>query len=259
MMESPRSRATAVCALLSLVVFAGACGDSTRAPRSGGTVVIGAGSDLDHANPLVSVDAWTSEVLRFALFTPLVRYGEDLSYEPYLAESWETSGDTAVTFHLRDDVRWHDGTRTTAHDVLFTYERATDPETGFPNSDYFNRWTGGEVLDSFTIRFTFQPHAEPLAGLPFTPVVPRHLLDSIPAAQLRQAAFNQHPVGNGPFRFVSQRSNDRWVFERNPDFPEGLGGPPNLDRLVWRVIPENSAQLAEIRAGEADLILQPRP
>lgn len=247
-------------ASLALVALALAgCGDAEPRPRVGGTAVIGAGSDLDAANPLVTVDAWTNDLLRFALFTPLVRYGPTLEYEPYLAESWEMTGDTGVIFHLRRDVRWHDGRQTTAEDVLFTYERATDPATGFPNPGYFERWTGGVVVDSFTVRFAWEPHAEPMAGLPFTGIVPRHLLDTIPAERMSQALFNRHPVGNGPFRFVSQRANDRWIFEANPDFPEGLGGRPRLDRLVWRVIPENTAQITEIRSGEADLVLQPRP
>ena len=249
-----RARAAAACALVALL---GGCADAV--PGRGGTAVIGAGSDLDYANPLVSVDAWTNEVLLYALFTPLVRYGPNLEYEPQLARSWEMLGDTGVVFHLRDDVRWHDGTPTTAHDVLFTFERAVDPATGFPNSDYFSRWTRGEVVDSHTVRFHFERQADPLAGWAFTPIAPRHLLDSIPPERLRQAAFNRAPVGNGPFRFVSQRPGDRWIFEANPDHPEGLGGRPLLDRVVWRVIPENSAQIMELRVGEVDLALQPRP
>lgn len=222
-------------------------------------MVIAAGSDLDFANPLVSVDTWTNEVLRYVLFTPLIRYGPDLSYQPALAESWELEGDTAVVFRLRRDVRWHDGRPTSAHDVLFTFERARDPATGFPNAGYFGHWTGGEVVDSYTVRFSFEPHADPLAGWPFTPPVPRHLLDTVPPAQMRQASFNTAPVGNGPFVLVSRRANDRWVFASNPDYPEALGGPPLLDRLVWRVIPDNAAQTTELRVGEVDLALQPRP
>lgn len=244
---------------VALLLAAGACADAADPPRRGGTVVIGAGSDLDFANPLVTADRWTNEILSYVLMTPLIRYGPGLEYEPYLAESWEMLGDTGVVFQLRRGVRWHDGAPTTAEDVLFTFERAKDPETGFPNAGYFAAWTGGEVVDSYTVRFAFEPHAEPLAGWPFTPIAPKHLLDTVPAALMRQSPFNHRPVGNGPFRFVSQRSNDRWVFEANPDFPEALGGPPLIDRLVWRVIPENTAQIAELRAGEADLVLQPRP
>jgi peptide/nickel transport system substrate-binding protein len=244
--------------LLAVVVALAACANQPDL-RRGGTVVIGAGSDLDFANPLVSVDAWTNEVLRFALFAPLVRYGSSLELEPWLAESWEMHGDTGVVFHLRRDVAWHDGRPTTAHDVLFTFQRARDPATAFANAGYFAHWTHGEVVDSFTVRFRFEPHAEPLAGWPFTPVVPEHVLDTVPPEQLRQTGFNRRPVGNGPFRFVSQRTNDRWVFEANPAFPDGLGGPPLLDRFVWRVIPDNTAQITELRTGQVDLVLQPRP
>ena len=236
----------------------GGCGDEPDVVM-GGTAVIAAGSDLDYANPLVSADVWTNQIMRYGLFMPLIQYGPDLDYRPHLARSWELTGDTGVVFHLRRDVRWHDGRPTTAHDVLFTFERARDTATAFPNADYFARWTGGAVVDSYTVRFTFEPHAEPLAGWPFTPIAPKHLLDSIPPQQLRQASFNRSPVGNGPFRFVSQRTNDRWVFEANPDYPEELGGRPRLDRLVWRVIPDNTAQIAELQAGEADLALQPQP
>lgn len=248
---------TFTCALL--LVSAGVTGCGEAPPPVGGTVVIASGSDLDFANPLVSVEKYTNEVLRYVLFTPLLRYDADLTYRPALAASWELEGDTAVVFHLRRDVRWHDGRPTTAHDVLFTFERAMDPSTGFPNAGYFTHWKRGAVVDSYTVRFSFERHAEPLGGWPFTPVVPEHLLDTVPPAQLRQTSFNTEPVGNGPFRFVSRRAGDRWVFERNPDYPDGLGGPPRLDRLVWRVIPDNAAQVAEVRAGEADLALHPPP
>ena len=241
-----------------------ACADRTSTadaggePRYGGTVVIAGDADLEYANSLVSRHAPTQEFIRFALFMPLLRYDAELGYEPYLAESWKMEGDTAVVFRLRRDVRWHDGARTTAYDVAFTFDRARDPETAFPNREYFQYWRGTQVLDSFAIRFTMEPHVDPLAGVPFLPIMPRHLLDTVPPARMRETPFNKHPVGNGPFRFVSMRANDRWVFEANPDFPRALGGRPYLDRLIWRVVPENAAQLTEILTGGVDMALTVR-
>lgn len=227
-------------------------------PRTGGTLVIAAQNDLEHANGLVAGEGYTQALLRFALFTPLIRHAPDGGYEPWLAERWEMMGDTGVVFHLRDDVRWHDGEPTTAYDVAFTFERARDPETAFPNAEsYFGRWLGVEVLDPLTVRFTFEPHPDPLGGLPYFPIMPRHLLEEIEPARMRQASFNRAPVGNGPFRFVSYRSGDRWIFEANEDFPAALGGRPRIDRLVWRVVPESTAQVTELLASRADLILAP--
>lgn len=249
------------CVLL-LAALASACadrpaGDARDEARFGGTVVIADNGDLDNLNGLVAAQKHSQEINQYLLFLPLLRLGPDLDYQPALAESWDVTGDTAAVFTLRRDVHWHDGVQTTAYDVVFTFDRVKDPVTAYPNTDFFEHWAHAEVIDSFTVRFSFAPHAEPLAGVPFLPIMPAHLLDSIAPENMRQAAFNKRPVGNGPFRFVDYRANDRWVFEANPDFSPSLGGRPYVDRIVWRVIPDNTAQVAEITAGSADIVLTP--
>ena len=246
--------------LLSGLLIATAASAQQRAatPRRGGTVVIAGGSDLALANSLVNTEGWTREFIDAALFLRLVKLNANLAYVPELALSWRLTGDTGAVFRLRRDVRWHDGRRTTAHDVVFTFDRVKNPETASPHSEVFDQWTSAQVVDSFTIRFTWKPHVEPLFAWTLLAVMPKHLLDSIPPARLRQAAFNKNPVGNGPFRFAQYLPNDRWVFEANANFPAALGGRPLLDRVIWRVIPDNTAQIAEIRTGQVDMILGPR-
>src|SRR5690606_36587815 len=147
---------------------------------------------------------------------------------------------------------------TTSRDVVFTFERIKDPDLPFPVPEYFELWTAVEAPDSFTVRFTFAPHLDPLAGWALVPIAPAHILDTIPSARMLQAAFNRAPVGNGPFRFVEYRQNDRWVFEANTDFPEALGGRPYVDRVVWRPIPDGNAQITELRTGSAQISLTPQ-
>jgi peptide/nickel transport system substrate-binding protein len=243
--------AAAFCAVL-----AGAA--QAQTPRTGGTAVIAGGSDLQNMNSIVNTDVWTKEFNENALFLRLMTLNRDLTYAPQLAQSWRLLGDTGVVFRIRRDVRWHDGRRTSAHDVAFTFERVKNEETASPHVEQFAQWNRVQVIDSFTIRFSFNPHVEPLFAWSQMAIMPKHLLDSIPPARLRQAAFNKNPVGNGPFRFVSQRANDRWVFEANRSFPAALGGRPRLDRVIWRVIPDNTAQITEIRTGQVDMILGPR-
>jgi peptide/nickel transport system substrate-binding protein len=262
----PRRPTFALTLTIALASVFGACadresaGDSTRGePVSGGTFVVAGASNIEALNSLVNTDAIAQDILNHVLFVPLVGLDSTLAYGPALARSWEMHGDTAVTFRLRDDVRWHDGERTSAYDVAFTFERLKDPATAFPNPEAFDRWRAVAVIDSATLRFQLAPPlVDPLAGWAQIAVMPRHLLDTIPAAQMANAAFNRSPVGNGPFRFVSGRENDRWVFEANDDFPADLGGRPTIDRLVWRVVPENAAQVAELRTGAAHMILSAR-
>lgn len=221
------------------------------------TLVVAAASDLQAMNPLVATEANTADVLRHLLFLPLLRYDAQSRLAPSLAQSWQVIGDTAVVFRLRRDVRWHDGRLTTARDVVFTFRTARNAATAFPAAGDLEHWTDAVVLDSFTVRLRFVPHADPLDVWATLPVVPEHLLAGIQPAQLRNAAFNRAPVGNGPFRFGSHRANDRWVFEANPDFPRALGGPPRLARIIWRVIPDRAAQITALLTGQVHVVLSP--
>ena len=249
-----------------LVAAAAACagdaapGDAAAGlePRDGGTLVIAGPNELSGLNVLVAVEAYSQDILANALSLPLVALDSAGGYVPRLAESWELEGDSAVVFRLRRDVRWHDGAATTAHDVTFTFDRLKDRSATGAAAAALASWHAATAIDSFTVRTTFAPHDEPLLDWVRIAMAPRHLLDSIPMERMQQAVYNEAPVGNGPFRVVSHAANDRWVFEANPDFAPSLGGRPHLDRVVWRVVPENAAQVAELRTGSADLILSPR-
>jgi peptide/nickel transport system substrate-binding protein len=231
-----------------------ACGDSGRGPgaEGGGTVIVGMRSDFSGSgfNPVTNTDLYTGEVINYALFTPLVQYDEDLSVRPYLAESWELQGDTAVLFRLRRDVRWHDGRPVTAEDVKFTFDLAKDPGAASLLGEVFLADVrAAEVVDSATIRFRFvRPHAQALEDF-WWPPLPKHLLEGVAATELRNAPFNQQPVGSGPFRFAEWRANERLVLEPNPDFPEALGGPAHATRVVFRVVPEAATILTELLTG----------
>jgi peptide/nickel transport system substrate-binding protein len=266
-------RTPALLLLAGALALAGACapGDGPAGaaaggePQFGGTVVVGASADLQSLNALTSSDANSRMVQQYMLLMPLVLYDENLQPAPWLAERWDTvrvAPDTLeLTFHVRRDVRWHDGTPTTAHDVLFTFERALEPATAFPNRASFDLWDPRAVfVDHHTIRFRLRPHAEFLATWYELPIMPAHLLGDVPAADLANHPYGTvAPVGNGPFRFVRRVPNQEWVFEANPDFPEAMGGRPYLDRLVYRVIPEQTTLLTELLTGRIDVYPMPNP
>jgi peptide/nickel transport system substrate-binding protein len=237
-------------AALLLATAAGCGGDGGGAEDSGGTIIVGMRSDFSGFNPVTNSSLYTSEVVNYALFTPLVQYDEELEVRPYLAESWALEADTAVVFTLRRDVRWHDGRPVTAEDVKFTFDLAKDTITGsLLGSAFLGDVAVAEVVDSFTIRFAFQrPHAQALEDFWWAPL-PKHLLEDVGSADLRNAPFNRNPVGSGPFRFAEWRANERLVLERNPDFPEALGGPAAAARVVFRIVPEASTMLTEMLTG----------
>ena len=234
-------------------------GDGPEGVRYGGMAVVGAPAEMGGLNAFAHGDAGAVQHQLFVNLMTLVQYDENLDPVPYLARSWDLSEDESeLTFHLRDDVRWHDGEPTTAHDVAFTFLTAMDPRTGFPNPAFFQHYLPGEegveVVDSFTVKFRFRPHSEYMDTWRAVAIMPRHLLADVPPEELARHPIGEVcPVGNGPFRFASRRPGDRWVFEANPAFPDGLGGRPFLDRYTYRVIPEQTILLAELLTGGVDV------
>jgi peptide/nickel transport system substrate-binding protein len=247
-MTRARNRRVGLAAVLALA----GCGP--MAGRRGATVMFASGADLQSINPLLTLHPLAHQVQRYVLFTTLVRYDSTMELEPYLARSWRWSPDhRQLTFTLHDDLRWHDGRPTTAHDAEWTLNAARDSVTGYPRYHDVRDMQQVSAPDDTTLVLTFREAQRTVPDvLTDLAVLPEHLLGAIPHGELRQAPFNEHPVGNGPFRFVSHEANRRWVFQRNDSFPASLGGPPKLDRFIVVVVDEPATKLAALSSGELD-------
>jgi peptide/nickel transport system substrate-binding protein len=240
------------CLPLWLIGLTLAC--SSSATRRGKTIIFASGADLQSANPLLTTHPLARQVQRYVLLTTLVQYDSALTIRPYLASGWDWSRDSlTLTWHLNTSVRWHDGTRTTARDVAWTLGAARDPATGYPRLSDLEGIVAVTVRDDSTVAIAFStsPHGIPDVFTDLA-ILPAHVFAEIPHGQVRAAVWNQAPVGNGPFRFVSHTPNRRWVFAANPDFPAALGGPPRIDRLVIAIVDEPTTKLAALTAGELD-------
>jgi peptide/nickel transport system substrate-binding protein len=217
-------------------------------------VLFASGADLQSINPLLTVHPLARQVQRYVLLTTLARYDSTLTPRPYLARSWEWSDDRRrLALHLETAVRWHDGRPTTARDVVWTLNAARDPATGYPRAletaviQRISALNDSTVVVGFTTAQAAFPDV-----LTDLAILPAHLLEKVPHAELRQAAWNRAPVGNGPFRFVSHEANRRWVFASNHSFPAVLGGPPRLERFIVVVVDEPTTKLAALTSGELD-------
>ncbi len=228
------------------------CGGAVREP---GVIVLASGADLESANPLVTVHPLSRQIQRYALFVTLTRLDDSLRQVPYFARSWRWSRDsTSMTMVLSRALRWHDGRSVTADDVAFTVLAARDPVTGFARSSELAALDTIRALDEHTVEFRYRG-SQPTLNALFAelPILPAHLLASVPRAKFRGAAFNTSPVGSGPFRFASRAAGARWTFVRNPDFPAELGGPPAAAGLVVAVVDEATTKFAALASGEVDM------
>lgn len=233
-----------------------ACGGRDEAPQavaSGGTAVYCISSLPEQLNTFVTPDL-TAADLRWLLFTPLVRYAADgTAVEPWLATSWHwDDAGLVVTIALRSGVTWHDGEPLDASDVVWTVRAAGNTEYGYVGSDDLAGLIEATVVTSDTVRLTFDrtmtAGMEPFVHLP---ILPQHLLDTIPAAGFARSPYHREPTGSGPWRFVERTVDGSVVLGRNDAFPEALGRP-DLDRLVLRAVPEATSALVELETGNVE-------
>ncbi|MEW6045150.1 MAG: ABC transporter substrate-binding protein [Bacillota bacterium] len=199
------------------------------------------------------------------LFNTLLRYSKDgYRLEPELLASMPTvSADgLTYTFTLRSGVRFHDGTPLRSSDVKYTFERLLTPATKSPNTWILEPVVGAkemlegkaqqlaglEIIDElrFRIRLSY-PYAPFLSQLAMPPV------SIYPEKAARAAGENWglQPIGTGPFRFKEWRRGERLVFERNAGYFEKPY--PYVDRLEFRIVPDEATGILEFEAGNFDI------
>ncbi|WP_042479012.1 ABC transporter substrate-binding protein [Bacillus ndiopicus] len=263
--------------LLMLSVFLVACGtdkeggDNSSTPSTDGQdntdgdktedakpqiLVFGRGGDSVSLDPAIVTDGESYKVTQ-NLFETLLNFGEeDTTIHPGLATEWDISEDgLTYTFQLQEGVKFHDGTDFNAEAVVKNVNRwkgGTEEDFYYFNSMF--KAEGQDIIadvkaeGDYTVVFTLSrqqaPFLKNLAMSPFGIASPT-------AFEAAGDKFGDNPVGTGPFKFVDWKRNDSITIEKFADYwQEGL---PKLDKVIFRSIPDNSARLNDLVAGNIDL------
>ena len=182
----------------------------------------------------------------------LVAYDAQGHYVPMVARSWELSEDgKSLTFHLRDGVLWHDGERLTSRDVAYTVKKIQDPATQARSwVSQFTNVARVETPDDLTVvvhyATTYADALEPWR----VPLVPEHVASK--DANFLGGAFAHHPIGCGPFRFVSFDPGQSVVLDA---FDRYWGGRPAMDRIAIKIVAAERTAYESLLLGELDLLV----
>ena len=221
-------------------------------PAYGGTYVEGVAGLPQYLNPVIAATDVDEDVSRLA-FSGLTRYDQTGAIVPDLASAFHTESDGRIwTFDIREDATWHDGQPVTADDVVFTVNLLQDRGYVGPYSDAFRGVTVDRVAPR-TVRFTLPDVYGPFADSTTVPLLPFHLLGSVPYAELPRQPFNSSPIGTGPFR-VTEVDARQIVLMRNDDFyrTRPARGRPYLDKVILRFYPDTTEALLALSRGEID-------
>ncbi|MCB8923455.1 MAG: ABC transporter substrate-binding protein [Ardenticatenaceae bacterium] len=205
-------------------------------------------------DPAAYSDRTTETVIR-NIFDGLVTRTVDNQVVPELAQSYRWLDDTTVEFKLKQNVQFHNGDPFTAVDVAFTFDRLLNQDIGAPRRVFVQGIERVEMIDDYTVRFHLnQPWPVFLQLLVHTQVVPQGYVTAV-----GDAAFAQHPIGTGPFRFTSGKLDDEIVLTRFDNYYGGADellpvGPPLLAGVVFRMMPNTTERLQALQTGEVQII-----
>jgi len=239
-----------IAALLCSLILS-AC--AVEAPKDPSTLLFSLSAEPDTLNRLTATDAYEGTVNGFIFDALIERDNRTLEYKPKLATQWEVSDDKLTyTFHLRNDVKWHDGKPFTADDVIYTFQQITNEKVDAgPLRNYYKDIKNAEKLDDYTVRFTYAiPYFKALEFVGGIPVIPKHVFDD--GQDFNNHPAGRRPIGTGPFKFKEWNTNKNIVLERNEAYWDKEKFP-DYRRVLFKIIPDSTIVLQVLKKGELDV------
>jgi peptide/nickel transport system substrate-binding protein len=236
----------------------GAGGVRIRRNQEGGSEIkIARGQVSDSLDPQKTSGLLVAHEIMWQIYDSLIYLHEDGTVYPGSATEWAIAEDgLSVTYTLRPDVLFHDGTPFNAQAVADTVARHMDPATASPTVSYLGPLTEVQVVDDLTATYVYsEPFVPMFVGLGYSYCAPI----SIAAATEFGDDFGRNPVGTGPYKFVEWTADDTIVLEKNPEHTWSTPfyttqQAPAIDRVEFVVIPEDATRLAALVAGEVDVV-----
>ncbi len=235
-----KKRLLALMLSVALVLGLTACGQSENKETGNNTLVYGSG-DYTRINPAMDEHG----EINVLIFDGLTDHDGDNQIIPRLAKSWEyDEASFTYTFHLEENVKWHDGKAFTADDVKFTIEAIMDPENGSENAPNYEDVEEITVVDDHTISFRLSAPNVAFLEYMTMAILPKHLLEG---ESMQGSEFFLHPVGTGPYKFNSWDEGQQIVLDKNSDYFAGAG---KIDRIIFKIVTDDNAKALQLQSGE---------
>ena len=219
----------------------------TKTVVEGGTLVIARKFDAGNLDPHFISTISAASVVYQKVYEGLVTRDINMVIQPQLATEWKQIDDVTWEFKLRHGVVFHDGTAFSADAVKKTFDRVRDPRVGSTRAAMFDKIKEVKVLDDYTVQIRL--------SAPFTPIL--SILASHEGSILSPKAIatygkdlSHHPVGTGPFTFSSWTAEKEIVLKENQQY---WGNKPKLDRIIFRVIPDDAERIELVEQGDAQI------
>ena len=203
-------------------------------------------TQVDPTRSTAGVDAYFTSLF----YEQLLTTDPDLNRINAIAEHWEVvdnEGITEIHVRIRRGVKFHNGDEVTARDFEYSFQRQIDPTSG--TSGRLRYVKSFDVIDDYAFKLVLSQPDGALISLNLVLfAIPKRYFEEV-----GDAGVQAHPIGTGPWKFVSRRPRDEIVVERFDDYWD-TDAKPGVERLVIKIIPEDTTRVAAFKTGAVDLI-----
>lgn len=249
--------------LVTVAVITASCGQKSM-PQATEPLVWGMHTDIGTLNPIFTESANEANILN-GIFSTLLKVNDELELESCLLEELPVVSQDGLTylFKLREGVKFHDGVELTAADVKFTYEMKIAEKNAIPSRLRWEKIADFKIIDAYTFSISLkEPDVAWLEGWAYAEsmIVPKHILE-VEFAQggnelSKGSPFSRNPIGSGPYKFVEWKANDFVMLEAFADY---FRGKPQIERIVFKVVPDLNTMFAQFSNGEIDVFDRAAP
>ena len=236
-----RCNSLALLVLLAACAFLSACGEERSAKND--AIVVGIGTNPTQLDPRLAQDAVSSKMLRF-IYSRLISKDHEGRTVLELAEKWERPTPLVHRFELRRGVRFHNGEALTSSDVKYTFDSIREPSLASPKAAGLKELERIETPTPHTVVFHLKEPSASFAESLMVGILPK-------SAREAGSRIAQKPVGSGPFEFVEFTPDERITLKA---FAGHFAGKPAYERLIFRILPEETIRVLELESGGVDFL-----
>lgn len=229
----------------SSLALAGA--HTAATPRTGGVLNTALPVDPGTMDPRLIANTST-QAIDSLVFDGLVHIGNSLVPQPALATNWKQESPTKWLFHLRHGVKFQNGQPFTSADVAYTYNTLLKPSFKAPQISLYEPIKSVVPDGPYAVVFNLKA--------PYAPLLSYLNLGIVPHGAAGSSSFGLNPIGTGPYKFVSYQANSQVVLAANPDY---WGGKPHIQKIVFKIIPDNTTQVLGLESGSLNFVTSPLP
>ncbi len=205
-------------------------------------------SSPNRVNPLLATDSASGEIAGW-IFNGLVKFNKDAKIVGDLAKSWKFENNTTLIFTLRDNIKWHDGVKFSAKDVIYTYNLLNSKKITTPYSSDFKEVKDVKFIDNTHLKVTYKKPYFKALTIWMMGILPKHLWEK--EKNPMQSKLNKFAIGTGPYKMTKAfEVNKKITLVANSDYYEGK---PKIDKIIYHYIGDSATQFLMLKAKKLDI------